>query len=59
MTRKDYVLLAAALKTSREVCEENGQTAMQAWAHTVHNVAMALASDNPRFDRDVFLAACR
>lgn len=46
MTRKDYILIAAALKAA--------QTIPQA----ARNLADQLAQDNLRFDRTRFLEAC-
>lgn len=53
MTRKDYILIAAALKQAYDHMPDS----------CVHNmyvdyIADALAQDNPRFDRARFLAAC-
>lgn len=55
MTRKDYVLLAAALhRTKPEVnCDLTAQ-----WEIDVRAIATALANTNPRFDRARFLEAC-
>lgn len=57
MTRKDYVLIAAALKSSQL---EQFRDGAQPFQHEVSckRVADALATDNPRFDRDRFLKAC-
>lgn len=53
MTRKDYILLAAAFAASQpnDPAEYNG------WAAAVVAVADALETDNPRFDRQRFLFA--
>ena len=53
MTRKDYVLIAAALKASRD-----RWVFAQTWLDAVHSVANALMEDNARFDRERFLIAC-
>lgn len=59
MTRKDYVLLAAALREARvEVTSNELYTVFKGWKRAVDALADALAKDNPRFDRDRFLAAC-
>ena len=63
MTRKDYVRLAAALKAARPEHVPGGdwsaeQIATGVWARTVDSVMGALADDNPRFDRQRFMAAC-
>lgn len=52
MTRKDYVLLAAAIKAASAApgyAERN--------AFVAHAIADALARENPRFDRERFLRA--
>ena len=50
MTKKDYVLLAAALLKAKSQTD--------AWQNTVCAVADALKADNPRFDSPRFFAAC-
>ena len=55
MTKKDYILIAAALKAARPIGDED-------YIYTVCDVhceaiADALGRDNPRFDRARFLAA--
>lgn len=62
MTRKDYELIARALQASLPD-DPVWDTHDLAVAHrqrgrTVHCIADALAADNPRFDREGFLAAC-
>lgn len=57
MTRKDYVLLAAALKDAKPLpspCPES----CHGWRLASHAVCEALSRDNPQFDRDRFLRAC-
>lgn len=49
MTRKDYVLIAAAIKG----VGPDSDTA----SNIAHTLAAALAQDNPRFDRRRFLVA--
>lgn len=60
MTRKDYVDLAAAFKSSRPADApfgvENPKKAQ--WIKDVLAIANVLANDNPRFDRDRFEVAC-
>lgn len=55
MTRKDYVLIAAALKQAHDV------STIADRAYGVERAAImladALASTNPRFDRERFLKA--
>lgn len=54
MTRKDYERLAAALLSTRPMGDER----FEGWSDAVKAVANALAADNPRFDRERFVAAC-
>ena len=49
MTRKDYRLIAGALRESYKVGNYNAPEL----------IADALATDNPRFDRDFFLQVVR
>lgn len=53
MTRKDYVLIASALKQAKEALDEDSYT------HVVNAMANALISDNPAFDSRRFYEACR
>ena len=57
MTRKDYVLLAGALKESRPIWDVADERLDQ-WQETVRAIVYALETDNPRFDYDKFCAAC-
>jgi len=50
MTKKDYVLLAAALLKAKSQTD--------AWQNTVCAVADALKSENPAFNADIFFNAC-
>lgn len=59
MTRKDYVALAGAFARSRKIAALNGEKALLTWANCVGNVCDTLAADNPRFDRDQFVEACK
>lgn len=54
MTRKDYQLIANAFCDSKPVTE----TALTQWKNDVTILARALATTNPRFDRERFLKAC-
>lgn len=62
MTRKDYVLIADALKCVRTSAagrdEGELEDRLAQWSEDCEAVADALANDNPRFDRDRFLKAC-
>lgn len=57
MTRKDYVMIAKAIADTRG---DYGNLAVQ---KAIDNIAYALANDfaadNPRFDYDRFVKACR
>ena len=57
MSRKDYEIIAAALAAARHgfVSDEYKQAVFI----TAGFIADALAADNPRFDRERFLAAAR
>lgn len=67
MTKKDYVKLAAALAAAKPAAPYTLVTkfdrddvrgiSTEVWQGTVHNVADVLSADNPRFDRERFLAA--
>jgi hypothetical protein len=57
MTRKDYVIIAAALAQSSTAYGDH-EIGYAAWCAARDAVADALKQDNPRFDRDRFLAAC-
>lgn len=57
MTRKDYILLADAMKRSTPIASD-GEVAMRNWIWTCANLAQTLSQDNPRFDRSRFIAAC-
>ena len=60
MTRKDYILIARAL---RNTMDDAGKWERPNWRPAVVAVALRLtdelAHDNPRFSRDHFLAVVR
>jgi len=61
MSRKDYILIAAALKFTKPEPLAGlpvEQAITNTWQNTVSAVASALARDNARFDASRFLAAC-
>jgi hypothetical protein len=65
MTRKDYVLIAAALKDARPIpkhelyaLDHNERLCADTYRNVARSIADALAKDNPRFDRERFLTAC-
>lgn len=61
MTRKDYVLIAEAVRASRSQIFTRPSEAM-VWGRACDEVAMTLAAElrstNPLFDRGRFLRAC-
>ncbi len=61
MTRKDYVLLAAALASAKPAPHmhgpDHGLAAREQHKRDCEAIADALA-ENPRFDRERFLKAC-
>lgn len=57
MTKKDYELIARALKRAHENVN-GGQTVEDGAKLAAEYLADALAQDNPRFDRERFLTAC-
>lgn len=50
MTRRDYTLIAEVLRVNYQPTE--------AYAALIDDMAANLASTNPRFDADRFVAAC-
>ena len=56
MTRRDYVLIAGALKTARAKLIPYPAQAVGCDTAT-HELAQVLGKTNPRFDRTRFLAA--
>jgi hypothetical protein len=55
MTRRDFVLIADALKAARPAAAPSSPE-WQVWAETVRSVAYALSKTNARFDRPRFIA---
>lgn len=59
MTRKDYELIAKALKTQIEISRTYGETDGElAVANIAYDLADALVIENPRFDKNRFFVAC-
>ena len=58
MTRKDYEAIARAIARSRGHWAAV-DIAVHAIEATTEQIAIALAADNPRFDRERFIAAAR
>ena len=56
MTRKDYVAIARAL--NEQVSFVTTENARYVLAAVMQHTADVFAADNPRFDRDRFMAAC-
>lgn len=56
MTRKDYELIALALRDAREGCVSDAQRIANSMA--AQSIAQRLADENGRFDRERFLRAC-
>lgn len=57
MTRKDYVLIADALKLRDKGQPVYAAQDMIGATAAIYRLADALARDNPKFDRDRFLKA--
>jgi hypothetical protein len=57
MTRKDFELIAMTLKDTTEGFDADGDCRFGVEVAAL-NLADALATTNPRFDRERFLAAC-
>ena len=58
MTRKDYILIAAALKAARDYSTAHHEQPADTFVTAVLTLCDRLAQDNPRFDRGRFLKAC-
>ena len=60
MTRKDYILIAEALRTTwKEEVNQEDVTEERVFFDTAENIVSALQKDNPRFNREHFLAVVR
>lgn len=59
MTRKDYVLIAAALKATYrpQLVDDHTRGINDGVAAAAESLAIELKRDNPRFDRERFLKA--
>lgn len=57
MTRKDYLLIAQAIKGQVDF-EAGDQLAIYITKCIAISIAAALATDNPRFDLGRFMQAC-
>lgn len=56
MTKKDYIVIAAAIRETRTVSDEQEHYVLD---RVAARIADKLQSDNPRFDRKRFLEATR
>ena len=67
MTRKDYILIAKAMNRARPQSaakddkdrSEKEEAEVLQWVWDCLELADALQEENPRFDRDRFIAACK
>lgn len=55
MTRKDYILIAKAIKRSKE---QACLLELDAIRYTAENIASELQGDNGNFNKEKFLTAC-
>ncbi len=58
MTRKDYIVLAEALRSTKPSVTSSWQHDEQ-WELDVVAIAEALKRDNPRMNYDKFFTACK
>lgn len=58
MTKKDYILIAAAIRRARNANPNDHAVARDTLEHVAREIADDLKRDNGRFDRARFLAAC-
>lgn len=58
MTRKDYQLIAEALRSSIIDYGRGGRDGRAQWEATVRRMAQVLANENARFNVPTFLQAC-
>jgi hypothetical protein len=57
MTRKDYILIASVLRNAYSTClDVHNPSNAQAVQEMANAFACALANDNPKFNREHFLA---
>jgi hypothetical protein len=59
MSRKDYELIAAVFSVARYKASRFSTTGTEAMDEAIDLMAEALKSTNPRFDRTIFVDACR
>lgn len=56
MTKKDLRLISLVIRDRYDIATDNEQRLLI--RNLVYNMATVLAVDNPRFNRDKFLATC-
>jgi hypothetical protein len=61
MTRKDYEAIARRLRFERETCQHwpKDMTRQEMVDHLAYALSDVLRDDNPRFNRYLFLTACK
>ena len=59
MTRKDYVIIAAAIKAARDASMKASLGAVEGVDTAMVKIAKVLKDDNPLFDVARFTAACK
>ena len=57
MSKRDYEMLARIMRVNRQFHSAD-RNASEVIDNIVGDLAVALASDNPRFDEERFIAAC-
>ena len=57
MTRKDYIAIADVI--AAQVTSYPSDVEVAVCERVAQNLASVMQADNPRFDRGVFLQACR
>jgi len=55
MTKKDYILLAGAMRRTRPVDQEPRSSVQ--WQMDLDEIIQTLYEENPRFNRERFIAA--
>lgn len=58
MSRKDFVAVAAAIKSELDQWKIDAATPRVAIKCTAEALADVFAASNPKFNRNIFLAAC-
>lgn len=58
MTKKDFELVAAAIRESRRLAGSGNLDRQNTIDQTVEELATKFSNENPRFDRERFIKAC-